>query len=191
MSGFIAVSHFLVSLFFSLILFILWARMFLRYFKISSLHPFSQSINSFIDPFIRPIANRLPTKANRLSRYDWACFTLIVAVELIKFIMLGFLLYQRMLPLSYLILFVLVDLVVQPCNLLFYLILVRVIMSWVNPHWRNPLEEVIRLITNPILAFARNLLPEMSGFDFSPFIILVILKVITLFMTASLPLTLV
>ncbi|MBA3537342.1 MAG: YggT family protein [Tatlockia sp.] len=191
MSGFIAVGHFLVTLLFSLILFLLWARVFLRYFKISSLHPISQTINTFLDPFIKPIANRIQTKNKKHSPYDWACFALIVIVEFVKYIILGFLLYKTMLPLSYLILFVITDLVVQPCNLLFYMLLIRVIMSWVKPDWRHPLEEVIRKITNPILAFGRSIVPDISGFDFSPFIILILLKVITLFMTASLPLRLV
>ncbi|MBA2650824.1 MAG: YggT family protein [Tatlockia sp.] len=191
MSGFTVVIHFLVTLFFSLVLFLLWGRIFLRYFKISSLHPISQSINSLVDPFIRPITNRLSAKTKRPSRYDLACFMLIIIVEIVKYIILSFLLYHTMMPLGYLILFVIVDLVVQPCNLLFYLILIRVIMSWVNPNWRNPLEEVIRAITNPILAFGRSFIPVISGIDFSPFIILVILEVITLFMTASLPIRLV
>lgn len=191
MSGFIVVSHFLVTLIFGLILFLLWARVFLRYFKISSLHPVSQAINSFLDPFVRPFANQFQAKGKKPSHYDWASFTLIIIVEVVKYIILGFLLYKTMMPLSYLFLFVITDLVVQPCNLLFYLILIRVIMSWVKPDWRHPVEEVIRKITNPLLAFGRSIIPEISGFDFSPFVILIILKVITLFMTASLPIRLI
>ncbi len=191
MSGFIVVAHFLVTLLFSLLLFLLWARMFLRYFKISSLHPISQSINAFIDPLIRPFSNFFHEKGKKPPRYDWPCFTLIIIVEFIKYLILGFLLYKTILPLGYLILFVITDLVVQPCNLLFYLILIRVIMSWIRPEWHHPLEEVIRKITDPILAFGRSIIPDISGFDFSPFVILIILKAITLFMAASLPLRLI
>ncbi|MBA2709458.1 MAG: YggT family protein [Tatlockia sp.] len=191
MSGFIVVGHFLVTLFFSLILFLLWARVFLRYFKISSLHPISQVINPFVDPLIRPIANLFHERGRKPSRYDWPGLTLIIIVEFIKYLILGFLLYKTILPLGYLILFVITDLVVQPCNLLFYLILIRVIMSWIRPNWNHPLEEVIRKITDPILAYGRNIIPNISGFDFSPFVILILLKVITLFMTASLPVRLI
>lgn len=191
MSGLIAVGHFLVTLFFDLLLFVLWVRMFLRFCKISSLHPISQTINSFTDPLIKPIANKLPFKKGPTSPYDWACFIGIVFAEIIKYLLLGFLLYKTLMPLSYLILFVAVDLICQPCNLLFYMVLIRVIMSWIKPDWKHPLEEVLRIITNPILAFARNLIPDISGFDFSPYIVLIILKIITLFMTASLPIRLV
>ncbi|HFD2358171.1 TPA: YggT family protein, partial [Legionella pneumophila] len=37
------------------------------------------------------------------------------------------------------------------------------------------------------LRLGRIIVPDISGFDFSPFIIMVILKIITLFLSASLP----
>ena len=191
MSGIFAVVHFLVTLFFSLGLFVLWMRIFLRYFKISSLHPVSQAINTFTDPFVKPLENLIATAKKAPRQYDWACFALVVIVEIIKFILLSFLLYKAMMPITYLILFVLTDLVVQPCNLLFYILLVRVIMSWVNPQWHHPLAEVMNKITNPLLALGRSIIPDISGFDFSPYIILVILKIIVLFMSASMPLRLI
>ncbi|CDZ77672.1 YGGT family protein [Legionella massiliensis] len=191
MSGFIAVGHFLVSMFFSLLFLLLWARMFLRYYKISPLHSVSQSVNSLTDAFVKPISDKLPTKSTQPSRYDWACLTVIVIAEIIKYLLIGFILYKTLMPLGYLFLFVITDLVSQPCNLLFYLILIRVIMSWVKPDWKHPAEEVIRTITDPVLALGRSILPEISGFDFSPLLVLIILKAITLFMSASLPVRLV
>lgn len=191
MSGFITVGYFLVTLFFGIFLLLLWLRMFLRFYKVSALHPISQMVNRFTDPIIKPVSDRLPAKMAKISPYDWPCLALIIVVELVKFIILGLLIYKQMLPLSYLILFTIADLIIQPCNLLFYLLLIRVVMSWVNPNWKHPLADVIRTVTDPLLEFVRQILPETSGFDFSPFLILVILKVITLFLTASLPLRLV
>ena len=191
MSGIFAVVHFLVTLFFSLALFVLWLRIFLRYFKISSLHPVSQAINTFTDPLVKPLENLIATEKKGPRQYDWACFALVVITEIIKFILLSFLLYKAMMPITYLILFVLTDLIVQPCNLLFYILLVRVIMSWVNPTWHHPLAEVMNKITDPLLTLGRSIIPDISGFDFSPYIILIILKIIVLFMSASMPLRLI
>lgn len=191
MSGIFAVVYFLVTLFFSLALFVLWARIFLRYFKISSLQPVCQAVKTFTDPFVKPLENLISSKETAPKQYDWSCFALIVIVEIIKFILLSFLLYKAMMPLSYLILFVLTDLIVQPCNLLFYLILIRVVMSWINPKWHDPMSDVINTITDPLLKLGRSIIPDISGFDFSPYIIMVILKVITLFMSASMPLRLI
>lgn len=188
MSGFLAVGYFLVSLFFSLLLIILWARVFLRYFRISALHPVSQMINRFSDPIIRPLEGRIPVKNKLSNPYDWLSLALIVVVEVIKFSLLALILFGRLLPLGYLVILTLADLIIQPANFLFYLILIRVIMSWVNPSWQNPVADVIKQITDPLLNLGRRIVPDISGFDFSPFIIMIILKIITLFISASLPL---
>jgi len=191
MTGFITVGYFLFSLFFSLLTFLLWARIGLRFFRVSVLHPVAFSINSLTERVIRPIAQMIPAAKKRLSKYDWPCFILLVIVEFIKFIAIGFLFASGMLPLLLILLYVVADLIIQPCNLLFYAILIRVIMSWVNPLWQHPVADILRIITEPLLRFGRKIVPDISGFDFSPFIIMIILKVITLFISASLPLHLI
>lgn len=191
MSGLVAVIQFLVSLFFSLVLFLLWGRIFLRYLKISPLHPVSQAINTFTEPLVKPFERFLAAEKKGTKIYDWPCLALIVIVEFIKFIVLGLILYRTLLPITYLLIFVLTDLLVQPCNLLFYILLIRVVMSWVNPQWHHPVSEIINKITDPLLKLGRSIIPDISGFDFSPYIILIILKVIVLFMSASMPLRLV
>ncbi len=191
MSGVVTVGYFLFSLFFSLLTFLLWARIGLRYFRVSTLQPIRYAINSLTSPVIDSISRLLPTVKNPLSRYDWVCFSILIAVEIIKFIAIGLLFYSAMMPLLLLLLYVVADLIVQPCNLLFYAILIRVIMSWVNPQWRHPLADVLRAVTEPLLRLGRRVIPEISGFDFSPFIIMIILKIITLFISTAMPLQLI
>ena len=191
MSGFLAVGYFLFALFFSLLSFILWTRIALRYFRISPLHPVSQGINKLSDPIIMPLAHRFTAHKRRLSRYDWPCFSVLVIVELLKFIAIGSLFLGAMLPWSFLPIYTLADLIVQPCNLLFYAVIIRVIMSWVNPGWQHPIADVLRRVTDPLFHFGRRIIPDTSGFDFSPFVILILLKIIPLFITAMLPLHLI
>ncbi|MCC5014184.1 MULTISPECIES: YggT family protein [Legionella] len=192
MAGLMAVTYFLISLFFNLFLFVLWLRLILRYFHVSSLHPVHQAINKLTDPLLGPLERLIGTeKLPAKQRYDWVCFGLLIVVEIIKFIVLGLLLYKTLMPISYILLFSVADLIVQPCNLLFYMILIRVVMSWVNPAWQHPANDIIKMVTDPLLDLGRRLVPDISGFDFSPFIVLIILKVITLFMSASMPLRLV
>ncbi len=191
MSGLVSVGYFLFSLLFSLLTFVLWTRMALRYFRVSTLHPVSQAINRLTNPIITPLAGLFKSKTKRLSRYDWACFTVLVIVELVKFITLGWLLLGILMPWTLVLLYTVADLIVQPCDLLFYAILIRVIMSWVNPHWQHPFADVLRLVTAPLLQMARRLIPDIAGFDFSPFLAVLALKVITLFISSSMPLHLI
>lgn len=185
----INVIYFLVTTFFTLVFFLLWGRILLRLNRISALTPVSQMIYQLTNPLVKPIEGIFNPEKTRSIHYDWACLTMIVILEFIKFIIISLLLYATLMPLGYLLLFVCADLVMQPCNLLFYLILLRVIMSWISPEWqrKNPVGDAVYKITEPLLAFGRYLIPEISGFDFSPLLILVILKAITIFMSSSLP----
>ena len=192
MSGLIAVGYFLFALFFSLLSFVLWTRIALRYFRVSSLHPVSQTINKVTNPIINPLNHMFGiTHISRLSRYDWACFCVLVAVELLKFLAIGALFLGAMLPWSFVPLYTLADLIVEPLNLLFYAIVIRVIMSFINPRWHHPIADLLRLVTEPVLRLARQLIPDIAGLDFSPYVTMIILKMIALFISASLPLHLI
>lgn len=185
MSGFITVGYFLLSVFFSLLIFVLWIRLGLRYFRVSSLHPWSQSIHALTATLVKPLNYLFKSSNTRLTRYDWACFTTLIIVELLKWTILNLLFLNQPLSLISVTINTLADLIIEPCNLLFYAILIRIIMSWINPHWRNPLADIIYLITEPLLKWARRALPSIYGIDFSPFLIIIGLKAITLFITTS------
>lgn len=191
MSGLLTVGYFLFALFFSLISFVLWTRIALRYFRISALHPISQGIYALTNPILLPLSEMLAKAKMRPSRYDWPCFSVLVLVELLKFIAIGTLFLGAKLPWSFVPLYTLADLIVQPCNLLFYAVIIRVVMSWVNPHWQHPAADVIKRVTDPLYHLSRRIVPIASGFDFAPFIILILLEVITLFIRASLPMHLI
>lgn len=191
MSALLSVGYFLISLLFSFVLFVLWARMALRFFRVSYLHPIANNLYQLTDRLVNPVQRLLKSTGLATSRIDWACLVVIIVADLIKFIMLGLMISHKLLPLHYMFFFVLFDLIIQPCNLLFYIILIRVIMSWVNPGWSGPVPDLLRLISDPVLKLARNRIPDIAGMDFSPLIVLVILQVITLFLRASLPLNLV
>ena len=59
-----------------------------------------------------------------------------------------------------------VDLVL---TVLYWLILIRALISWVNPDPYNPVVQFLQRVTEPILSPIRQLLPPM-GLDISPII---------------------
>ncbi|HBI22612.1 MAG TPA: YggT family protein [Legionella sp.] len=188
MSGFASVGYFLFTLLFSLLTFLLWARLALRFFRVSALHPMSQTISAFTSPIVTPIARALfKSNQSRKSRYDWACFSVLVMVELVKFTAIAWLFFGGLPSALLLVSCTVADLVIQPCNLLFYAILIRVIMSWINPRWNTPFSDLLYCVTEPLLRTARHYIPAFSGFDLSPFLVIILLKAITLFISASLP----
>lgn len=58
------------------------------------------------------------------------------------------------------------------------LLLIRVLMSWVNPMPTGGLARILYELTEPILAPIRKVLPKGSFFDFSPLIAFILLQVL-------------
>lgn len=60
---------------------------------------------------------------------------------------------------------------------MFWLIMIRVILSWVRPDPYSPIVQFIYRATEPILAPFRNLIP-MQGIDLSPIFAIIVLQVV-------------
>ncbi len=186
MNGVLAAGYFLFSLVFGLLTFALWVRIVLHFMRISSLHPVNQVVLKITNPLVLPLSKIIPT--NKSKRLDIPCIILVAIICLIKFTIIGPLFFAGLFSGWYLIAFTLADLIVQPLNLLFYAIVIRVIMSWINPNFRNPLVDLLIIITEPILSFLRKYIPDIAGFDFTPLAAVIAIKVITITIGGSLPL---
>lgn len=57
-------------------------------------------------------------------------------------------------------------------------ILAAVILSWLSLPEDNPLVRFIRSATEPVLEPIRRLLPDLGGLDFSPMLLLLVLRFI-------------
>ncbi|MBF0425980.1 MAG: YggT family protein [Magnetococcales bacterium] len=53
-----------------------------------------------------------------------------------------------------------------------WMILARVILSWVSPDPYNPIIQFLVQFTDPVLRPARRLIPSFGGLDFSPILVL-------------------
>ena len=61
-------------------------------------------------------------------------------------------------------------------TLYMWIIIVRALISWVNPDPYNPIVQFLYKVTEPVLAPIRRLLPTgRIGIDFSPLIVLFII----------------
>lgn len=66
-------------------------------------------------------------------------------------------------------------------------IFVRVIMSWVPMRLPFGLNELVWNVTEPVLAPIRRYMPMAGGFDFSPFIALLLVQIIASIILRVLP----
>ena len=63
-------------------------------------------------------------------------------------------------------------------NILYFLLVVRIILSWVSPDLYNEIVQVIYRITDPILIPFRRLPLQVGGIDFSPIVAFLVLSVL-------------
>jgi YggT family protein len=66
-------------------------------------------------------------------------------------------------------------------------IFVRVIMSWVPVRLPLGLNDLVWNVTEPVLAPIRRFMPIAGGMDFSPFIALLLIQIITSILLRVLP----
>jgi YggT family protein len=53
-----------------------------------------------------------------------------------------------------------------------YIIITRVVMSWLNPNPHHPAVRFIEQVTEPVLSRVRQFLPSFGGLDLSPVIVI-------------------
>src|ERR1035441_9437486 len=69
--------------------------------------------------------------------------------------------------------------------IMYWLILIRALLSWVNPDPFNPLVQFLMRTTEPVLEPVRRLLPPL-GIDISPIIVFFIIIFLQKFLVGSL-----
>ncbi len=71
-------------------------------------------------------------------------------------------------------------------TILYWLIIVRALISWVNPDPFNPIVQFLYRTTDPILAPIRKFLPPLGPIDISPIIAFFVLYFLKLFLVSTL-----
>ncbi len=60
-------------------------------------------------------------------------------------------------------------------NIYMWIIIIRALLSWVNPDPYNPIVRFLYQITEPVLDQVRKRLPYIGGIDISPIIVIFII----------------
>lgn len=72
-------------------------------------------------------------------------------------------------------------------EILWWLIVIRALLSWVNPDPSNPIVQFIERMTEPLLAPFRKLIPTYRlGIDISPLVALLFLYFLKIFLVQTL-----
>ncbi|MBI2132915.1 MAG: YggT family protein [Candidatus Tectomicrobia bacterium] len=67
-----------------------------------------------------------------------------------------------------------------------WIIIIRALISWVNPDPFNPIVQILHRLTDPVLEPVRRRLPDFGGLDVSPIVVLLVIFFLQNFLVASL-----
>ena len=161
---------FLVKTLIELYVLVLLLRIWMQWARCDFYNPLAQFVVKITQPIIGPLRRVVPA----IGPIDSASLLLAFVLTTLKYPLLvainngGF-----SLSLSLLLIGVL-SLLKAAGNLVFWVILIRSIMSWVS-QGRSPVDYVLYQLTEPLMSPIRRWLPAMGGIDFSAMIVILIL----------------
>lgn len=163
--------YFIVKTLAQLYLLLLLLRFWLPVLRADFRNPIAQGILRFTSPLVIPVRRIVPP----IGRLDTS--TILVAYVL-EFLLVLLLLAIRglsvqTLPVAITSIF---ELAILSLNLFFFVILIKVILSWVAPHNYNPITVLLTTMAEPVLRPFRRIVPSIGGIDISPILAIVMLK---------------
>lgn len=172
---------FLIQALFGLYIMALMLRFILQWVRADFYNPIVQVLVKITNPPLLPLRGLIPG----LFGLDMAAVVLMLGLKVLEWLLVFSVVGQ---PYSFggLVVVALADLLKLMINVMFWTILIRVILSWINPDPRQPVVALLLQITEPVLRPARQLLPPFSGLDLSPILVLILLKLSELLILAPL-----
>lgn len=152
---------FLLKFLFDTYIMIVILRVWLQIARADFYNPFSQFIVKATDPLVRPLRRLIPG----FFGIDMAGVVLVLIVAYGKFSIMMIMNSGQIDILSLLIIGTLFA-IKQTGVLLFWVLLIRAIMSWIS-QGQHPVEQVMAQLSEPLLSPIRRRLPDMGGIDLS------------------------
>lgn len=152
---------------------VLLLRIWMQWVHSDFYNPFSQFVVKITQPIVGPLRRIIPS----LGPIDSASLLVSFLLMTIKFPLL-LLIGSGSISLSpYNLLFGIIALVKAAGYLIFWIMIIRALMSWVS-QGRSPMDYLLHQLTEPLMAPIRRILPAMGGIDFSAMVVILILYLI-------------
>lgn len=158
--------NFLINTLFDLYLMVVLLRVWLQVSRADFYNPFSQFIIKATHPVVAPLRRIIPS----LGGWDMATIVFAFIVAALKIIALSLIVGASLDPVIILI-SSLIILMTAVFKLLFWVLILRAILSWIS-RGHNPIEAVMIQLTEPLLAPVRRFIPPMGGLDLSMIVVL-------------------
>ncbi|WP_434926823.1 YggT family protein [Shewanella sp. HL-SH8] len=172
---------FLVSTLFDLYLMVVILRFWLQLVKADFYNPFSQFVVKATQPIVAPMRRVIPS----IGSIDTASLLLALIVVILKMLVLTFIAGAGI-DIATLLLFSVVSVLKNAGVLLFWMLLIRAVLSWFNQGY-NPIVMIMSQLTDPILAPIRKVIPAIGGLDLSVLVLFIAMNFINILFSQYIP----
>jgi len=161
---------FLIQTLFGLFTAVVLLRFLLQWVQADFYNPVSQFVVKVTTPVLRPFRRLIPGSAG----LDLAALVLAWLVKGLELGIVALILHPGVNPLGAPA-WALPELVDLTIDIFIFAIIIRVIMSWLNPdpYHSHPLTSLLDSLTEPVMGPARRLLPPIGGLDLSPVLVMI------------------
>jgi len=136
-------------------------------------NPLSQFIIKATNPVLIPVRRYLPG----LWGIDLSSLLLAYVLQIIETGLLA--IFQgTSIPLFVLLWVSIGQLLAMILYIYLFAIIIQAIVSWINPGQYNQMTILIHQLTEPLMAPVRRKIPPVSGLDFSPLIVIIVINLL-------------
>ena len=163
----------IVTAIFGLLIGLFFFRLLMQGLRVDFRNPVSQFVYRATNPVLIPIQKALPV----IAGWNLAALLITVLLQVVE----TWLLYRIAgvsLNLSALLVLSLAMLISFAAMALFWIIIIRSLLSFVAPDPRNPMVQILLRLTDPILKPVQRVIPPIGGFDISPILVLLALQLV-------------
>ncbi len=164
---------FLVNTILGLYILAVMLRFLLQWVRADHTNPISQFLIRVTQPPLAPLRRVMPT----IRRADTGAILLMLVLQFCT-LALVYWINGYNVSTGFLLVGSVAELLNLTLNVFLVVIIVRVILSWVNPGHHNPAIDLVNSLAQPVMAPVQRLIPPMGGLDLSPIAALVAIQVI-------------
>ena len=174
--------YFIIKTLTQLYLLVLLLRFWLPMLRADFRNPLAQGILRITSPLVVPVRRFLPS----IGRLDTSTILVAYVIQFLTVLLLLTIGGYRV-DTAPIMVTTLIELAVLSLNLFFFVILIKIILSWVAPHTYNYATALLTTLAEPVLRPFRRIIPSIGGLDISPIFAIILLQAAVIFLQTLKP----
>ena len=174
--------YFIIKTLTQLYLLVLLLRLWLPLLRADFRNPLAQGILRITSPLVVPLRRLLPS----IGRLDTSTILVAFAIQYLTVLVL-LVIRGHTVDTVPILITTIVELAILSLNLFFFVILIKILLSWIAPHTHNPATALLSTLAEPVLRPFRRIIPPIGGLDISPIFAIILLQAAVIFLQTLKP----